>query len=120
MGSTKLGPCLCRQDSACGSPVIQIPFTPNHLGQWLSVWGDPAPRGHWVMSGDICGHQDAGAPGMEGMGPRGAAQPYMPRTGPPNKEPSDPKAPQSRCSPRVPALLGQARVGTLAPGVYSS
>lgn len=31
-------------------------------------WGGSAPRGHWAMSGDVCGHHTGGAAGIKWVG----------------------------------------------------
>lgn len=37
-------------------------------------WGGSAPRGHWAMSGDVCGHHTGGAAGIKWVGGGAAAQ----------------------------------------------
>ena len=45
--------------------VVKILLFPSNLhlvspGIVVLNWGHPAPRGHWMMSGDICGFQNLG------------------------------------------------------------
>lgn len=106
-------PATCVWDVRVGREGAQAPWSPHSAStgrtcawagraachQMLALWqsllvrgllraGDPirdhpAPRGHWTMSGDLCGCHQWGASGIKGVGASSAVQyPPLPRTVP--------------------------------------